>query len=316
MAQYKVPQDVEAEDKLIGPFNFRQFVYLLIIGFLLAIAYLLFRIFPLLCIIPLPPILLLGALALPIKKDQPMETYLSAVISFYLKPRTRTWEAGEPESTIIITAPKKKEEARTKNLDETEALHRLSFLADIVDTEGYAIKGTNTRLPNQSAIKDEIVAEASNTRDIFETTHTNELINQNLKTTAENHHQAIVNQMRTAIANHQNLKTANINHFQNPQTTTINPTPPPVQSTPPPLEAQITPNTSPKIPQIIPDLPPSPTIITPLASPQTSTNIKPINPDIINLANNSDLSVETIAKEAKRINDKQNHKDEVYISLH
>ena len=28
MAQYKVPQDVEAEDKLIGPFSFRQFIYL------------------------------------------------------------------------------------------------------------------------------------------------------------------------------------------------------------------------------------------------------------------------------------------------
>ena len=30
MATYKVPQDVEAEDKLLGPFTFRQFIYLLI----------------------------------------------------------------------------------------------------------------------------------------------------------------------------------------------------------------------------------------------------------------------------------------------
>lgn len=28
MASYKVPQDVEADDKLIGPFSFRQFIYL------------------------------------------------------------------------------------------------------------------------------------------------------------------------------------------------------------------------------------------------------------------------------------------------
>ena len=27
MAVYKVPQDVEADDKLIGPFSFRQFIY-------------------------------------------------------------------------------------------------------------------------------------------------------------------------------------------------------------------------------------------------------------------------------------------------
>ena len=32
MAVYKVPQDVEADDKLIGPFSFRQFIYLLIVA--------------------------------------------------------------------------------------------------------------------------------------------------------------------------------------------------------------------------------------------------------------------------------------------
>ena len=45
MAQYKVPQDVEADDKLIGPFSFRQFVYLLIAGGLVALAVGLFQIF-------------------------------------------------------------------------------------------------------------------------------------------------------------------------------------------------------------------------------------------------------------------------------
>ena len=91
MAQYKVPQDVEADDKLIGPFSFRQFVYLLIAAGLIALAVAFFQIFPLLAIIPVPFILLLAALALPLKKDQPMETYLAAVVSFYLKPNRRIW---------------------------------------------------------------------------------------------------------------------------------------------------------------------------------------------------------------------------------
>ena len=108
MAQYKFPQDVEADDKLLGPFTFRQFVYLMIIGGLVAIGFLLWQIFPLLIIILIPPILLLGALALPFKKDQPMETYLSAIVSYHLKPHTRIWEPGEPEATIVITAPKRK----------------------------------------------------------------------------------------------------------------------------------------------------------------------------------------------------------------
>ena len=54
MAQYKVPQDVEADDKLLGPFSFRQFIYLLIAGGGVVAAIGLFQIFPLLAIIPLP----------------------------------------------------------------------------------------------------------------------------------------------------------------------------------------------------------------------------------------------------------------------
>ena len=132
MAQYKVPQDVEADDKLLGPFSFRQFVYLLIAGGLAALAVGLFQLFPLLAIIPVPFILLLVALALPLKKDQPMETYLAALVSYYLKPRTRFWTPGQKDSTITVTAPKKVEESRTREMTGEEATHRLSFLADIV----------------------------------------------------------------------------------------------------------------------------------------------------------------------------------------
>ena len=71
MAQYKVPQDVEADDKLLGPFTFRQFVYLLIAAALVGILIFLFQLFPVLALIPLPFIALFGVLALPIKKDQP-----------------------------------------------------------------------------------------------------------------------------------------------------------------------------------------------------------------------------------------------------
>ena len=106
MAQYKVPQDVEADDKLLGPFNFRQFVYLLVAGGFIALAVAFFQIFPLLALIPLPFILLLGALALPLKKDQPMETYLAALVSFYIKPRTRRWMVGQKDVSIEIIAPK------------------------------------------------------------------------------------------------------------------------------------------------------------------------------------------------------------------
>ena len=163
MAQYKVPQDVEADDKLLGPFSFRQFVYLMIVGGLVALAVGLFQLFPVLAIIPVPFALFFLALALPLKKDQPMETYLAAIVSYYLKPRTRVWTPGQRESTILITAPKIMEEVRTRNLSSEEATHRLSFLADIVDTEGYAIKGAGN-----NSMREDLIAEANATTDMFE----------------------------------------------------------------------------------------------------------------------------------------------------
>ena len=105
MAQYKVPQDVEADDKLLGPFNFRQFIYLLIVAALIALAWALFQLFPIFAILPIVPAIFLLILALPLRKDQPMETYVAALISFYTKPNKRFWNPGQRESTIQITAP-------------------------------------------------------------------------------------------------------------------------------------------------------------------------------------------------------------------
>lgn len=163
MAQYKVPQDVEADDKLIGPFSFRQFVYLLIVGGLVALAVGLFQMFPLLAIIPVPFALFFLVLALPLKKDQPMETYLAAIVSYYLKPHTRIWTPGQRESTILITAPKIVEEVRTRDISGEEATHRLSFLANIVDTEGYAIKGASN-----NSMREDLIAEANTAPDMFD----------------------------------------------------------------------------------------------------------------------------------------------------
>ena len=141
MASYKVPQDVEADDKLLGPFSFRQFLYLIVVALAGAAAWGLGQLFIGLAIIPLPVILLFGALALPLRKDQPMEIYLAALVSFYLKPRMRKWDPDGVESTVTISAPKTVEVQRTKGFGGTEAQQRLSYLADIVDTQGWAIRG-------------------------------------------------------------------------------------------------------------------------------------------------------------------------------
>jgi len=192
MATYKVPQDVEAEDKLLGPFTFRQFIYLMVVFgcFLLAIA--LFQIFPLLALIPAPFIIFFGVLALPLKKDQPMETYLAAILQFRTKPKQRYWTPGQSESTILITAPKVKEPSRKRNISQDEASHRLSFLSEIIDSEGHAIKNASTTM------KDDFYAEAYNTTDMFER-DSNFGIGNRIAEQEQERRAEIINRMRNAI---------------------------------------------------------------------------------------------------------------------
>ena len=276
MAQYKVPQDVEADDKLLGPFSFRQFVYLLIAGVLIAIAVGLFQIFPLLAIIPLPPVLLFAALALPIKKDQPMETYLAAVASYYLKPRNRVWTPGQKESTIKITAPKIVEDDRVRDITGEEATHRLSFLADIVDTEGYAIKGGA-----MNHVNSELAAEAEGAHDMFEAGNTANLTNA-IQQDANERHAEVIEEMKKEIAKNESIAAE-------PVAAEVRPEP---QQATKPVEKnnQIEQNKEEK------------------------AETKSANPSIIELANNADYSVATIAKEANRI--KEREEGEVFISLH
>ena len=313
MAQYKVPQDVEADDKLLGPFSFRQFVYILIAGVLIAIAIALFQLFPLLAILPILPAFFFLILALPLKKDQPMETYLAAIVSYYLKPHKRVWTPGQKESTIQITAPKIVEESRTRDITGEEATHRLSFLANIVDTEGQAIKSIG---PNNQ-VSEEIVKEAKTMSDMFETTHF-----ENLETTIaadENkRHEEVMKEMRDAIAQSEDItgtirKRSDKEEPEQASAVVANPS----VSLSAVDRVGVKPNFD------------SSAVVTPGAPIQTEpveksnqvrkeSDKKPEKSlpkaSIIELANNPDFSIATIAKEANRINGKE--EGEVFISLH
>lgn len=297
MAQYKVPQDVEADDKLIGPFSFRQVVYLFIAAGLIAAAVGLFQLFPLLAIIPVPFILLLLALALPLKKDQPMETYLVALISYYLKPRKRLWTPGQKESTIFITAPKIVEEVRTRDLSQEEATHRLSFLADIVDTGGYAIKGAGS-----SSMREDLLAEANATTDMFDEYQSSNL-DAAMNRDKTERREELLRGMREAIARNEEsrLAGASIRRDRSSMEDTVDDG----------LSGRVS---SVGVNDTAVDY--SDVVVRPeaLQDSQEKNVTTPPKPSIIELANNSDFSVATIAKEANRINGKE--KGEVFISLH
>ncbi|QQS65284.1 PrgI family protein [Candidatus Saccharibacteria bacterium] len=152
MATYKVIQDIEAEDKLVGPLSLKQFIFALIaifLGFLifkLAIAEVLGLLRWLFITLLLPPTLLFAVLAAPIGGDQSTELWLLARIRFMLKPRKRIWNQAGPKQLVTITAPKKLERRLTKNFSQDEARSRLGALANVMDSRGWAVKNVNVNL--------------------------------------------------------------------------------------------------------------------------------------------------------------------------
>lgn len=197
MAVYKVPQDVEADDKLIGPFSFRQFIYLIVVAISGAAAWGLSQLFIPLAIIPLPFIIFFAALALPLRKDQPMETYLSAVVSFYfLKPRRRFWQPDGIDSFVTIIPPKSDDIRRTKDLDEYEATKRLAYLSDLVDSHGWSVRGAGVPAPDTS-ISSDLYYESQATEDMMDTNNAeSQRLTQGLAASTASARQTALSQMQ------------------------------------------------------------------------------------------------------------------------
>lgn len=89
--QFEVPQFIEIEDKIIGPFTWRQFLYL---GGGGGMAVVLILIFPLaISIIPAVAIgLIAGALAFYPINNKPFSDFLEAIYNHYRRRRLYLWQ--------------------------------------------------------------------------------------------------------------------------------------------------------------------------------------------------------------------------------
>ncbi len=317
MAVYKVPQDVEADDKLIGPFSFRQFIYLIVVAISGAGAWGLSTIFIPLAIIPMPFILFFAVLALPLRKDQPMETYLSAVVQFYfLKSRKRFWQPDGIDSFVTIIPPKDADRILTKTFGEEEATRRLDYLANLVDSHGWSVRGEGVAAPDTS-ISQDLYYESRSTPDMMDdTTAEAASLDQRLQASADARRQGAVANMQQS-----NRPTIVQTAAENPLLTT------PTE----PTFADLTPSFNPDSGQYLTAAQrDAVALATGLAEeaavPQLTTSETPPQPDTIDparkryeeLAYRDDVSVQTLKEEADRLEkqDKQlSDGDEVTISL-
>ncbi len=335
---YKVPQDVEAEDKLLGPFSFRQFIFLIIAVVSLGAAYILARILLPLGLIPVPIALFFGALALPLRKDQPMEVYLAAVISFMLKPKKRLWQPDGIEYLVEVTAPKTEETTRRNSYDQEEVQRRLSYLANLVDSHGWSIRGVNDP---DSPMQADLYNEAQTAFDpLDEAGATAQNITNLINQSDARRRQAMIQTMSAAqqtatddlqgvssTDNSQSSQSSSSNSSaSNTQSDLDNKAPVDQQSD---IEQSIassmkagpypTMHQSTLIPLNEIPVQPAAEASAPTAPPQTS--LDSVSPAIIDLAkNHRDFSIQTIQRVANEIEQREKKakkmEDEVVISLH
>ncbi|MGH7158307.1 MAG: PrgI family protein [Candidatus Saccharimonadales bacterium] len=141
MATYKVIQDIEAEDKILGPLTLRQFIYAGVAAILLYLSYFVStKGLAFMIVVFLPPAALFIFFAFPWGKDQPTEVWALAKIRFLFKPRRRIWDQSGAKELVTVTAPKRVEEITANRLSQTEVKSRLRALADTIDSRGWVVK--------------------------------------------------------------------------------------------------------------------------------------------------------------------------------
>lgn len=135
--QYKVPQKIDLEDKIIGPLTLKQFIYLLsgvMLDYLIFssiassfLAWLLIFIVSLLAL----------AFAFVQVEEQPFSYLMANFFSYLLRPKIRLWDKRAKIIKLIQFKNKKKEKPGPMIRNPEEVKSSLETLARVLDTRGW-----------------------------------------------------------------------------------------------------------------------------------------------------------------------------------
>lgn len=109
MRQFSVPQFIEVEDKIFGPFTLKQFIYLLGGAASIFIIYVFFGMAGAI-FLGLPVGALAAALAFYKVNNRPFISVLANAISFYAKSKLYIWQKREIKKPAIQKIPETKKE--------------------------------------------------------------------------------------------------------------------------------------------------------------------------------------------------------------
>ena len=180
MGQYKVPQNVEAEDKIIGPLTLKQFIYALIgVAWALISFATLHKLVPVMILIGVPPAGLFLLLAFFTRDGQNFEQILIAMVGYFANPRRRRWIKEEVVEAFHIEATPVVVEQTQRNPADVRS--QLEHIANMIDSRGWenhtltASNGSPTAPQNQIAYPTSaastptaLVTEPAPSEDIFD----------------------------------------------------------------------------------------------------------------------------------------------------
>lgn len=148
--EFKIPQKIDVEDKLVGPLTLKQFLKLLVGAGLVYLLYTYLRTiglpFFLVLFILAPVITFFGLLAFYKVNEQPFEKFLFSLASYYLKPSKRIWKRAPQKEKMEIKTPQVEKEPLPK---KTISRGHLEELAYILDTRGNIEENKTSSLIDQ-----------------------------------------------------------------------------------------------------------------------------------------------------------------------
>ncbi len=132
--QFQVPQNIDLEDKIVGPLTMKSFLLLLFGGMFVYAIFSLPIPRAITIIIAIPIIIVLILISFVKIQDQPFTKFFVSLVYFWLRPKKRIWSQKDPLPEVNIKEKTIKEEVHiTKNISH-QAIQKL---AETVDTKGW-----------------------------------------------------------------------------------------------------------------------------------------------------------------------------------
>lgn len=143
MLQFKIPQNVQREDRIVGPLTLKQLIICMVGGGITYAVYITLA-KEYFMEIWLPPVIIIAILTMAVAfakiNDIPFPKWILLQIEFIFKPRKRIWTQGAGDvfiSAYRIKKPTEEDKKREKKKEEIKpTIDQINELTKILDTYG------------------------------------------------------------------------------------------------------------------------------------------------------------------------------------